>query len=47
MSHISCELCIMVQSLGKGKEEFWLVWRYEGDATLDTLMSDKNFPYNV
>lgn len=38
----------LVQTLNKGKgEEFWLVWRYEGDATLDDLMKDKNFPYNV
>ncbi|KAL2613282.1 hypothetical protein R1flu_024974 [Riccia fluitans] len=34
------------KSKGKG-EEFWLVWRYEGDATLDDLMKDKDFPYNV
>ncbi|KAG6540872.1 hypothetical protein Mapa_017747 [Marchantia paleacea] len=36
------------ETLSKGKgEEFWLVWRYEGDATLDDLIKDKNFPYNV
>ncbi|CAM6106867.1 unnamed protein product [Calypogeia fissa] len=35
------------ENLGKGKDEFWLVWRYEGDATLDALMTDKSFPYNV
>lgn len=31
---------------GKG-EEFWLVWRYEGTATLADLMNNKDFPYNV
>ncbi|KAL3679752.1 hypothetical protein R1sor_022708 [Riccia sorocarpa] len=36
------------ESKRKGKgDEFWLVWRYEGDATLDDLMKDKDFPYNV
>ncbi|KAG0618041.1 hypothetical protein M758_4G034800 [Ceratodon purpureus] len=31
----------------KGKEEFWLLWRYEGKATLADLMANKDFPYNV
>lgn len=31
---------------GKG-DEYWLVWRYEGDATLADLMLSKDFPYNV
>lgn len=29
------------------EEEYWLVWRYEGDATLADLMLSKEFPYNV
>lgn len=33
-------------SKSKG-EEYWLVWRYEGDATLADLMTSKDFPYNV
>ncbi|TYG41740.1 hypothetical protein ES288_D12G199700v1 [Gossypium darwinii] len=33
-------------SLKKG-EEYWLVWRYEGEATLSDLMLSKEFPYNV
>eukprot|EP00249_Psilotum_nudum_P017409 c26309_g1_i1 orf=114-1907(+) len=33
-------------SKGKG-DAFWLVWRYEGDATLSNLMLNKEFPYNV
>lgn len=32
----------------KGKEgEYWLVWRFEGEATLADLMQSKEFPYNV
>ncbi|KHG07521.1 Serine/threonine-protein kinase STN8, chloroplastic [Gossypium arboreum] len=27
--------------------EYWLVWRYEGEATLSDLMLSKEFPYNV
>ncbi|MCO5571841.1 hypothetical protein L7F22_025589 [Adiantum nelumboides] len=33
-------------SKSKG-EEYWLVWRYEGDATLSDLTASKDFPYNV
>ncbi|XP_024525647.1 serine/threonine-protein kinase STN7, chloroplastic isoform X1 [Selaginella moellendorffii] len=29
------------------RKEFWLVWRYEGVATLADFMSSKDFPYNV
>jgi serine/threonine protein kinase len=31
----------------KGKEEFWLLWRFEGKATLADLMANRDFPYNV
>jgi len=31
----------------KGKEEFWLLWRFEGNSTLADLMSNRDFPYNV
>ncbi|KAJ7519106.1 hypothetical protein O6H91_20G023000 [Diphasiastrum complanatum] len=37
-----------LESPRKGKKaEFWLVWRYEGEATLAELMASKEFPYNV
>ncbi|KAF3774037.1 Serine/threonine-protein kinase [Nymphaea thermarum] len=31
---------------GKG-QEYWLIWRYEGESTLSDLMLSKDFPYNV
>ncbi|KAJ8621198.1 hypothetical protein MRB53_029727 [Persea americana] len=27
--------------------EYWLIWRFEGEATLSDLMLSKEFPYNV
>lgn len=37
-----------IESSTKGKgDEYWLVWRYEGDATLADLLLSKDFPYNV
>ncbi|KAK8511851.1 hypothetical protein V6N12_000890 [Hibiscus sabdariffa] len=27
--------------------EYWLVWRFEGEATLSDLVQSKEFPYNV
>ncbi|XP_077245148.1 serine/Threonine kinase domain protein [Tasmannia lanceolata] len=33
-------------SKGKG-DEYWLIWRFEGEATLSDLMLSKEFPYNV
>lgn len=37
-----------VDSSNKGKsEEYWLVWKYEGAATLADLMCKKDFPYNL
>ncbi|CAL5096088.1 unnamed protein product [Urochloa decumbens] len=32
---------------GKGAEEYWLIWRFEGEDTLYDLMQSKEFPYNV
>ncbi|CAN6359285.1 unnamed protein product [Urochloa humidicola] len=32
---------------GKGAEEYWLIWRFEGEVTLYDLMQSKEFPYNV
>ncbi|KAF8727444.1 hypothetical protein HU200_019052 [Digitaria exilis] len=32
---------------GKGAEEYWLIWRFEGEDTLFDLMQSKEFPYNV
>uniref|UniRef100_A0A0E0PQT6 non-specific serine/threonine protein kinase n=2 Tax=Oryza TaxID=4527 RepID=A0A0E0PQT6_ORYRU len=32
---------------GKGADEYWLIWRYEGEDTLFDLMQSKEFPYNV
>eukprot|EP00850_Spirogloea_muscicola_P005024 SM000022S07238 [mRNA] locus=s22:737613:742418:+ [translate_table: standard] len=32
----------------KGRnDEFWLVWKYEGDLTLASVLNQKDFPYNV
>ena len=40
--------CLVVQSGGKGKgDEFWLVWKFEGESTLADLMKARDFPYNV
>eukprot|EP00262_Sarcandra_glabra_P011133 TRINITY_DN26851_c0_g1_i1.p1 TRINITY_DN26851_c0_g1~~TRINITY_DN26851_c0_g1_i1.p1 ORF type:complete len:605 (+),score=77.19 TRINITY_DN26851_c0_g1_i1:113-1816(+) len=33
-------------SKGKGNE-YWLIWRFEGEATLADLFLSKEFPYNV
>ncbi|KAG0485756.1 hypothetical protein HPP92_009835 [Vanilla planifolia] len=32
---------------GKGRGEYWLIWRFEGEDTLYDLMKSKEFPYNV
>ncbi|KAL6609557.1 hypothetical protein ACP70R_039526 [Stipagrostis hirtigluma subsp. patula] len=32
---------------GKGADEYWIIWRYEGEDTLFDLMQSKEFPYNV
>ncbi|KAL8549390.1 hypothetical protein ACS0TY_008284 [Phlomoides rotata] len=29
------------------KPEYWLIWNFEGEATLADLMQSKEFPYNV
>lgn len=34
-------------SKGKGADEYWLIWRFEGEETLSDLMLSKEFPYNV
>ncbi|OAY31263.1 serine/threonine-protein kinase STN7, chloroplastic [Manihot esculenta] len=34
------------RSSNKGGE-YWLIWRFEGEATLYDLMQSKEFPYNV
>ncbi|KAL6010134.1 Serine/threonine-protein kinase stn7, chloroplastic [Asimina triloba] len=34
-------------SKGKGSGEYWLIWKFEGEATLSDLMLSKEFPYNV
>lgn len=40
--------CCCSQSSSKGKgDEYWLIWRFEGEATLSDLMLSKEFPYNV
>ncbi|XP_031477908.1 serine/threonine-protein kinase STN7, chloroplastic [Nymphaea colorata] len=37
-----------LESSAKGKgQEYWLIWRYEGESTLSDLMLSKDFPYNV
>lgn len=35
------------QSSSKKADEYWLIWRFEGEATLADLMQSKEFPYNV
>ncbi|MQL76932.1 hypothetical protein Taro_009343 [Colocasia esculenta] len=35
------------RSKGKGGGEYWLVWQFEGEATLADLLLSKDFPYNV
>lgn len=32
---------------GKGRGEYWLIWRFEGVDTLSDLLTNKEFPYNV
>ncbi|KAK3033675.1 hypothetical protein RJ639_034554, partial [Escallonia herrerae] len=36
-----------LESSSKKGGEYWLIWRYEGEATLADLMQSKEFPYNV
>ncbi|XP_050224202.1 serine/threonine-protein kinase STN7, chloroplastic [Mercurialis annua] len=36
-----------LESSSKKGSEYWLVWRFEGEATLYDLMQSKDFPYNV
>ncbi|PKA64671.1 Serine/threonine-protein kinase STN7, chloroplastic [Apostasia shenzhenica] len=32
---------------GKGRGEYWLIWKFEGEDTLSDFMASKEFPYNV
>ncbi|XP_065880271.1 serine/threonine-protein kinase STN7, chloroplastic [Euphorbia lathyris] len=36
-----------LESSSKKEGEYWLIWRFEGEATLYDLMKSKEFPYNV
>lgn len=36
-----------LESSSKKADEYWLIWRFEGEATLADLMQSKDFPYNV
>ncbi|MCL7034801.1 hypothetical protein MKW94_011987 [Papaver nudicaule] len=36
-----------LENSSKKGGEYWLVWRFEGEATLQDLMLSKEFPYNV
>ncbi|KAK4263749.1 hypothetical protein QN277_029124 [Acacia crassicarpa] len=36
-----------LESSGKKSGGYWLIWKFEGDATLADLMQSKEFPYNV
>ncbi|XP_057961131.1 serine/threonine-protein kinase STN7, chloroplastic isoform X2 [Malania oleifera] len=36
-----------LESSSKKGREYWLIWRFEGEATLADLMLSKEFPYNV
>ncbi|RAL50132.1 unnamed protein product [Cuscuta campestris] len=35
------------ESSSRKGAEYWLLWRFEGEATLADLMQSKDFPYNV
>ncbi|XAR65390.1 Non-specific serine/threonine protein kinase [Bertholletia excelsa] len=36
-----------LESSSKKESEYWLIWKFEGEATLADLMLSKEFPYNV
>ncbi|KAL1807031.1 hypothetical protein ACET3Z_030099 [Daucus carota] len=36
-----------LENSSKKESEYWLIWRFEGEATLYDLMQSKDFPYNV
>ncbi|EPS63613.1 hypothetical protein M569_11170, partial [Genlisea aurea] len=36
-----------LESSAKKGPEYWLIWKYEGEATLSDLLQSKEFPYNV
>lgn len=40
-------LLIPFQNSSKKGAQYWLLWRFEGEATLSDLMLSKDFPYNV
>lgn len=35
------------QNSTKKGVEYWLIWKFEGEATLADLLQSKEFPYNV
>lgn len=35
------------QNSPKKGAEYWLMWKFEGEATLADLVQSKEFPYNV
>ncbi|CAI0458971.1 unnamed protein product [Linum tenue] len=41
------EIWMNERSSSKKGSEYWLLWRFEGEATLYDLMKSKEFPYNV
>ncbi|CDP00574.1 unnamed protein product [Coffea canephora] len=36
-----------LESSSKKQAEYWLIWRFDGEATLADLMQSREFPYNV
>ncbi|CAA0818627.1 Serine/threonine-protein kinase STN7-chloroplastic [Striga hermonthica] len=36
-----------LESSAKKGAEYWLIWKFEGEATLADLLQSKEFPYNV
>lgn len=40
-------VCGFLESSSKKGGEYWLIWRFEGEATLADLIQSKDFPYNV
>ncbi|KAG7955059.1 hypothetical protein I3843_11G051900 [Carya illinoinensis] len=36
-----------LETSSKKRSEYWLIWQFEGEATVSDLMQSKEFTYNV
>ncbi|KMS97390.1 hypothetical protein BVRB_6g155590 [Beta vulgaris subsp. vulgaris] len=36
-----------MESSSKKADEYWIIWRFEGESTLADLITSRDFPYNV